>query len=97
MTMTSAEIDIAIKDCINSKAQIEFVGGKEPEDNIVKLVTTSQSAERETFSDLLKAIADMVFPNNAKWITVYRGGIAEPTLMSPMPWVLFRIYSENKA
>ncbi len=97
MTIQSivSDIDRAIMSCMNTSAQIEFVGGKEPEDNIFKLNATTQSLERETFDDLLKAIADIEFPESAKFISVYRGGIAKPTLMSPTPWALFRIYSEQ--
>ena len=97
MTIESivSDIDRAIMSCMNTSAQIEFVGGKEPEDDIFKLNATTQSLERETFDDLLKAISDMAFPDSARFITVYRGGIAKPTLMSPTPWALFRIYSEQ--
>jgi hypothetical protein len=97
MTIESivSDIDRAIMYCMNTSAQIEFVGGKEPEDNIFKLNATTQSLERETFEDLLKAIADIEFPESAKFISVYRGGVAKPTLMSPTPWALFRIYSEQ--
>ena len=89
------DIDCAIRSFINSNAKIEFVGGKEPKDNIAKLNATTQSVEANSFDDLLAAIADMEFPESAKFIAVYRGGIAKPTLMSPTPWALFRIYSEH--
>lgn len=81
--------------CMNTSAQIEFVGGKKPEDDIFKLNATTQSVEAGSFDDLIGAIASIDFPKSAKWITVYRGGIAKPTLMSPTPWALFRIYSEQ--
>jgi hypothetical protein len=80
---------------MNTSAQIEFVGGKEPEDDIFKLNATTQSVEAGSFDDLIVAIASIDFPKSAKMITVYRGGIAKPTLMSPTPWALFRIYSEQ--
>ena len=89
------DIDGAIKSCINSSAQIEFVGGKEPENDIFKLNATTQSVEAISFDDLIVAIANIDFPKTAKWITVYRGGIAKPTPMSPTPWAVFRIYSEQ--
>lgn len=89
------DIDGTIRSRINSGAHIEFVGGKEPEDNIFKLNATTQSVEKNTFDELLDAISAMIFPESAKWITVYRGGIAAPTQLSPTPWALFRIYSEQ--